>query len=250
MSRVPHADDAAREVARLATRYELPAGAGEQLLSLVELLARDPLAPTTVREPHQAVDDHLADSLVALELDVVRSATTIADLGAGAGFPGLPLAIALPRSKVWLVESSTRKCRFIERAIAMCRVSNACAVHARAESWTDGLARFDLVTARALAPLAVVAEYAAPLLRVDGALVAWRGRREPDSEAAASLSAKQLGLKPAEPIRVAPYRAAKHRHLHLMFKVRETPPGFPRRPGMAQKRPLGAALPASDRRPR
>ena len=80
----------------LAANYGLPATATGQLARLLELLASDPSAPTTVREPEAAVDDHLADSLVALELDPVRSATRIADVGAGAGFPGLALAVARP----------------------------------------------------------------------------------------------------------------------------------------------------------
>ena len=101
---------------------------------------------------------------MALELAEVRGATAIADLGAGAGFPGLPLAIALPGAQVRLVESNGRKCAFIAGAIEACELPNAMPVHARAESWPEGLGACDLVTARALAPLAVVAEYAAPLL--------------------------------------------------------------------------------------
>ena len=105
-----------RAVLALVDRYGLEPEMGDQLGSLVAVLVADPLAPTTVTDPARAVDDHLADSLVALELPEVRSATAIADLGAGAGFPGLPLAIALPGAAVALVESSTRKCEFIERA--------------------------------------------------------------------------------------------------------------------------------------
>lgn len=227
-------------ITALIGRYGLSERATQQLRSLLRILSDDPLAPTAVRDPTRIVADHFADSLVALDLVQVRSATAIADLGAGAGLPGLPLAIALPDSSVALVESSARRCEFIERAIAECRLSNAAVVHFRAEAWPEGLARFDLVAARALAPLAVVIEYAAPLLRVGGTLVAWRGRREPDAEAAAAHAAVQLGLEPGEIRPVRPYPGAQHRHLHLMSKVMDTPPGFPRRPGMAVKRPLSA----------
>jgi 16S rRNA (guanine527-N7)-methyltransferase len=215
--------------------------------ALVRLLASDPEAPTTVRDEAKVVDDHIADSLVALDLDEVRAAETIADLGAGAGVPGLPLAIALPGASVALVESNGRKCAFIDRAAAVCGLTNADVVHARAESWADGLGRCELVTTRALAPLAVVAEYSAPLLRLGGSLVAWRGARDEAAEAEAARAAAELGLEPAEPLHVVPYPAAKHRHLHVMLKVRETPAGFPRRPGVARKRPLGA--PRSSRGP-
>ena len=206
---------------------------------LAERVAGDPEVPTTVTDRAGILRDHLADSLVALELPEVRAATAIADLGAGAGFPGLPLAIALPDATVSLVESNGRKCAFIAAAIEAGSVGNAAAVHARAESWPQGLGSCNLVTARALAPLAVVAEYAAPLLAMGGWLVAWRGRRDPDDEAAGARAAAELGLDPGAVTRVEPYPGALHRHLHLMHKVAPTPERFPRRPGMARKRPLG-----------
>ena len=244
---MPNTSGVDPKISDLVDRYGLPEAAGERLQVLLRLLTEDPTAPTAVHEPARAVDDHLADSLVALELDQVRSASTIADLGAGAGLPGLPLAIALPASNVSLVESSARKCDFLGRAVSECGLQNADVVNARAESWPEGLGRFDLVTARALAPLAVVVEYAAPLLRVGGTLVAWRGRRESEAEAAAARAAAEIGLEPAGIRAVRPYPEAQHRHLHLMSKVMETPAGYPRRPGMASKRPLGARRRPSDR---
>jgi 16S rRNA (guanine527-N7)-methyltransferase len=225
----------------LRDRYGLSDGQARELDVLVECVAADPDAPTTVTNPSAILRDHLADSLVALELPEVQGARAIADLGAGAGFPGLALAIGLPGAQVSLVESNGRKCAFITRAIEACGLSNATAVHARAESWPEGLGSCDLVTARALAPLAVVAEYAAPLLDIGGWLVAWRGRRDPEDEAAGARATGELGLQVGPVMRVAPYPGALHRHLHLMHKVTPTPDRFPRRPGMARKRPLGGA---------
>jgi 16S rRNA (guanine527-N7)-methyltransferase len=233
--------DVDARLAALAERFALSEDAARRLGLLQRLLVDDPLAPTAVRDPVKVIDDHLADSLVALELAEVRSAGHVADLGSGAGVPGLPLAIALPQASFALLESASRKCAFLERAIASCEIPNARAVHARAETWPEGLGAFDLVIARALAPLAVVAEYAAPLLAVGGTLVAWRGRRDPTAEQTAARAATQLGLDPREIRQVQPYRGAEHRYLHLMSKVTETPSGFPRRPGMAIKRPLGTA---------
>ena len=176
---------------------------------------------------------------VALDFGVVRSASTIADLGSGTGIPGLPLAIAVPGVEVALVESIARRCAFLERALDACGISNARVVQTRVEAWTDGLGGFDLVTARALAPLGVVVEYAAPILRLGGTLMVWRGRRDPRDEEIASNAAAELGMEPRDIVSVQPYPAAKQRHLHLMSKVTETPRGFPRRAGMALKRPLG-----------
>ena len=167
-------------VRRLAARHGLPDPAAERLAVLLGLLADDPLAPTAIRDRPRVLDDHLADSLVALELPEIRGARTLADLGSGAGLPGLPLAIALPEATVALVESSARKCAFIERAAAACGLENVEVEHARVEAWPEGLGRFDVVTARALASLEVLVEYAAPLLVVGGTLVAWRGKRDPE----------------------------------------------------------------------
>lgn len=228
------------ELASLAERYGLPEAAVAQLTALLDALAGDPHAPTTVRDREQAVDVHLADSLVALELPDVRDAAAIADLGAGAGFPGLPLAVALPAAQVSLVESIARKCAFIRAAADAAGLANAEVVCERAEAWRAGIATRDLVTARALAPLAVLAEYAAPLLREGGVLVAWKGRRDTQEERDASAAAYELGLALEEIRPVRPYRGAEHRHLHVLRKVAPTPDRFPRRPGMARKRPLGA----------
>jgi 16S rRNA (guanine527-N7)-methyltransferase len=225
-------------LAALVERYSLPDRAGRQLGALVELLAGDPAAATAVRDRKRVVDEHIADSLAGLELAEVRAATSIADLGSGAGVPGVPLAIVLPAARVALLESNGRKCGFIARAVSVCEIGNAQVVNARAESWTEGRARHELVTARAVGPLVVVAEYAAPLLREGGALVAWRGRRDREAEAAADKAAAQLGLEPGEVHAVEPYPGARHRHLHVMRKVAPTPQRFPRRPGMARKRPL------------
>ena len=225
----------------LAARYALPDPAATRLAGLAALLASDPLAPTTVRHPRRVLEDHLADSLVALELPQLAAAGELVDLGAGAGLPGLALAIARPALAVTLVEGNARKCEFIARAASSCGLTNTRVVAARAEAWPAGIGRFDLVTARALAALEVVAEYAAPLLRPAGVLVVWRGRRDPDSEARAARAARILGLEAADPIAVRPYVAAAHRHLHVFAKTGPTPERFPRRPGVARKRPLGAA---------
>jgi 16S rRNA (guanine527-N7)-methyltransferase len=210
-----------------------------RLRELHRLLVEDPLAPTAVRDPAKVIDDHLADALVALELEAVQQAEQLADLGSGAGVPGLPLAIALAGAGVALVESASRKTAFLERAVGVCRVANARVVHARAEAWPEGIAAFDVVTARALAPLEVVVEYAAPLLMIGGTLVAWRGRRDPVVEGRARTAAEILGLTIADPVLTHPFLGASNRYLHVMVKVRHTPERFPRRVGVAGKRPLG-----------
>lgn len=232
------------QLAALGGRYGLPAESTDRLRSLLRILTEDPLAPTAVHDPVKAIDDHLADSLVALEVAQIRDVGTIADLGSGAGVPGLPLAIAMPETHFSLVESSARKCDFILRAVDACELHNVEVVNSRIEQWS---AQVDLVTARALAPLEVVVEYAAPLLSVGGLLVAWRGQRDASAELAATKAAQIIGLEPGEIRSVKPYPAARNRYLHLMSKVMDTPDRFPRRPGIALKRPLGSEATSSDR---
>jgi 16S rRNA (guanine527-N7)-methyltransferase len=222
----------------IGDRHGLEAGRRDALARLLELVREDPTAPTTVRDPAAAVDAHVADSLAALDLQAVRDARTIADLGAGAGFPGLPLAIALPDVTVWMVESSSRKCAFLRRAAAITGVENAEVVCERAETWAPRAV--DVVTARAVAPLAVLVEYAAPLLALGGTFVAWKGAPEPAEVLDGSVAATHLGLAVGDIVDVAPFSGADRRKLYLYSKVSETPAGYPRRPGMARKRPLSA----------
>jgi 16S rRNA (guanine527-N7)-methyltransferase len=235
---VPVTRDVANRLADLADRYGLRAAAADRLGLLLELVAAEPSSITAVREPAQGVDVHVADSLVALELLEARDARRIADLGSGGGFPGLALAIALPDAHVALVESVGRKVAFLRTAIERVELSNASAIQARAEEWPEGIGAHDLVTARALAPLSVLIEYAAPLLEVGGSLVAWKGARdlaeEHDGRAAAvALGMGDLAIRP-----VRPFLGARDRHLYLSSKVSDTPPGYPRRPGTARKRPI------------
>jgi 16S rRNA (guanine527-N7)-methyltransferase len=229
---------AAPRLRALGERWSLDAQQLSAIDRAVDLLARDSMAPTSVNGP-QALDVHIADSLSALALDTVLRAREIADLGSGAGFPGLVLAIALPRARVALVEANARKCAFLERICSAAGVGNARVVPARAEEWAAGLGVNDLVTARALAPLGVICEYAAPLLARGGSLVAWKGAISPAESESAARAAAELGLAPGEVVRTEPYAGSVSHHLHSYRKVAPTPPGFPRRAGVARKRPIG-----------
>jgi 16S rRNA (guanine527-N7)-methyltransferase len=226
-------------LATLAGRYGLNRAQMAQLDVILCELQGDEHAPTTVRDAGRATDVHLADSLSALEVEAVTAAGQIADLGSGAGFPGLALAVALPGAEVNLVESQRRKCEFLERVCLAAGVENARVVLARAEEWSDGISRNDLVVARALAAQSVVLEYAAPLLKTGGTLVDWRGIRVPAEEDVADHAAAMLGLRRTDVRRVVPFAGAKDHHLHVFVKAQETPARFPRRAGVARKRPLG-----------
>jgi 16S rRNA (guanine527-N7)-methyltransferase len=205
----------------------------------VDALA-DHSAPTSVHDPTEVRDVHIADSLAGLEVRAVREAARLADLGSGAGLPGLVLAIARPDAEAVLVESVGRKCAWLERTVGELGLTNVRVACARAEELEEG--DFDVVTARALAALPVLCEYAAPLLREGGVLVAWKGAVDATEEADGLHAAGVLGLEREDVRAVVPYPGSERRTLHVFRKVAPTPAGYPRRPGMAAKRPLTAPV--------
>jgi 16S rRNA (guanine527-N7)-methyltransferase len=209
--------------------------------ALLEMLAevRAPVSASTVS---RARNVHIADSLAGLELEPLRSAERIADLGSGAGLPGLVLAAALPPARVDLIESVSRKCEFMRDAIGRMRLRNATVVCGRSEDWAsaEGREAYDAVTARAVGRLATLAELASPLLRDGGVLAAWKGGRPENEEAELARALERLALEPLEIRSVQPYRGSRDRHIHLLRKNGPTPKNLPRRPGMAAKRPFGS----------
>jgi 16S rRNA (guanine527-N7)-methyltransferase len=211
---------------------------------VLELLAADPASLSSVRDPGQAWKVHVDDSLSGLEL--VGRPARLADVGAGAGFPGVALAAALPETEVDLIESVGRKCGFMRRAIEAAGIANARVVCVRAETWASrpppegGREAYDVVTARAVGRLSTLAELASPLLVERGALVAWKGRRDEGEEAELERARDLVGMVVERVEWVGPYAGSQNRHLHLLRKVGSTPAGLPRRPGLAKKRPLGA----------
>jgi 16S rRNA (guanine527-N7)-methyltransferase len=225
--------------ARPPARLDPPAHAA--LERILDLLAHERASVSSVIDPAQAWKVHVADSLSGLEVAGLRQATRIADIGSGAGFPGLVLAVALPTAQVDLIESVGRKCDFIRRAIAAAGIANAKVINARSEDLARGEGReaYDAATARAVGRLSTLAELASPLLAEDGVLVAWKGRRDAAEEAQMEVAAAQLAMRPERVLEVGPYAGSRHRHLHVLRKSGPTPADLPRRPGMAKKRPQG-----------
>jgi 16S rRNA (guanine527-N7)-methyltransferase len=219
------------------------------LEAVLAMLAEDPAAPSAVRDPERAWRVHVADSLTGLEVEARRAARRVADLGAGAGFPGLPVAVARPECRVDLIESVGRKCEFIREAIQRAGIGNAEVVCGRSESWAaepppdGGREGYDAVTARAVGRLSTLAELASPLLVQGGALIAWKGRRDAEEEAELRRACARLAMEAEEVRWVGPYAGSRHRHLHVVRKTGPTPANLPRRPGMAKKRPPGAISP-------
>lgn len=223
---------------------ELEPAARRSLETVLGLLAAERASVSSVVD-ERAWRVHVDDSLTGLEVPELRGAERIADIGAGAGFPGLVLAAALPDARVDLIESIGRKTSFIERAASEAGIANAHAVTARAEDVAreeppaGGRESYDVVTARAVGRLSTLAELASPLLKEGGVLIAWKGRRDADEEAQASRAAGSLAMRPETILDVGHRAGSEHRHLHVLRKSAPTPPDLPRKPGMAKKRPRG-----------
>ncbi len=164
---------------------------------------------------------HVSESLDALEV-VRRFEGPIVDVGSGGGAPGIPLAAALPERQVTLLEANGRKCAFLREAARA--FPNVTVVQGRAEEQEPD--RFGIAVAKALAPPAVAAEWCLPLVAPGGAAILYVG---PTAEAAAvSRVSERIGGGAAEQVP----------GLLVLPKLEPTPPGFPRRPGVAKKRPL------------
>lgn len=211
-------------------------------MRVLALLEGEKASVSSVRAPAEAWRVHVADSLTGLEVPELRAAKRIADVGSGAGFPGLVLAKVLPGAQVDLVESVGRKCEFMRRAAEAAAAENVRVLCGRSEDLAsgDGREAYDVVTARAVGRLATLAELASPLLSEGGVLVAWKGRRDPDEEEEATRAAGRLAMEPEAVHEVGATAGSHHRHIQVLRKSGPTPDGLPRRAGIAKKRPFGA----------
>jgi 16S rRNA (guanine527-N7)-methyltransferase len=194
-----------------------------------------------IREPEAIAREHVLDSLSALTLLRRAGVTEFLDIGSGAGYPGLPLAVALPATRAVLVESIAKKARFLSAAVAAVGLADRVAVAAtRAETLAANTAyrgRWQAVLARAVADLTELAEISLPLLRAGGLLVAWK-RLPMDAELArAARAVRQLGGRLAGYERVDVPGLDDH-VLAVVEKVGVTPPEFPRDPAARRRRPL------------
>ncbi|SRR5579884_94249 len=187
---------------------------------------------------------HMLDSLagcVALPRPVLQGRLSVVDVGAGAGFPAIPLAIARPRWRLTAVESTGKKCRFLEFAARELELTNLSVACDRAENLgqSDLRQSFDLGVARAVAATAVLLEYCVPLVSVGGHILLYKkgDLRQELRQASRAMTSMGVVLRAEIPIPKEFPVGDDHRML-LFEKVANTPAGFPRRPGVPRSRPL------------
>ncbi|MGK2879029.1 MAG: 16S rRNA (guanine(527)-N(7))-methyltransferase RsmG [Solirubrobacterales bacterium] len=200
------------------------------------------ISGTAIKSASEARKIHVADSLAGLKVAAIQDAKSIVDIGSGAGFPGLVLAVMLPDTQITLVDSVRKKMEAAGRFARELELENLECVWGRAEEiaaiGSPHREAYDVVTARALAQLGVLLEYSAPLLRENGHLVAWKGSPEQPELAAAEASAEILGFETGELTETKPFKGSRARHFYIAKKIRPTDKRFPRRAGVALKKPL------------
>lgn len=193
---------------------------------------------TAVPESEFAIR-HFADSLLPLaEPGLFPDGASLVDVGAGAGFPGMPLAIVREDLSVTLLESQRKKCLFLREAVIQLGLSDTRVLCARAEDAARGLERevFDLATVRAVAPLRVLAEYLLPLLRRGGRMLCWKGPSLLEELPDAANALQVLGGRAVHRFTL-PIPGRVH-YIQVIEKTGPTPPEYPRRPGIPAARPL------------
>jgi 16S rRNA (guanine527-N7)-methyltransferase len=197
------------------------------------------------REGSRLRSRHIDDALALAEVRSPRPGEQWADLGSGAGLPGLPLAARYPDTDFTLIDAQQRRLAWVTAVAAELGLTNLTTVHARLEDFGRGpeRERFDVATARALGPLPVVAELGLPLLRIGGLLIVPRGRPE---EAELREARDACGLLGGEVTSVVPNPASPIDPVGfvvIMAKTVPTSPRFPRRPGVPARNPLGRSRP-------
>lgn len=183
---------------------------------------------------------HFADSVLPLlNAGLFPFGSKLVDVGSGAGFPGLPIAVLRPDMKVTLLDSLKKRCLFLETAAAEMGLKNVEVVHARAEdaSGANYRERFDLATARAVAPLNVLCEYLLPFVKCGGRAICWKGPALQSELKAGAVAAEILGGRLTETIRL-PLEGREH-YIQVVAKEKRTPGIYPRQAGTPGKQPLG-----------
>ena len=195
---------------------------------------------TAITAPADIAVKHFLDSFTAVAVRTWNGRERIIDVGSGAGFPGLALRIALPRTRLTLVESMGKKARFLEEVTSALGLGDVDIRNERAETLAHARRdRYDVGTARAVGTLGAIVEYLLPFLRVGGDAIAWKGRVDGElasaKKACASIGGEIVTITPTAELGLA--AVLPGRSLVLIRKIRETPSRYPRSAAEAKRRP-------------
>jgi 16S rRNA (guanine527-N7)-methyltransferase len=215
----------------------------EQFMTYMSLLLEwnEKMNLTAITEEREVILKHFADCLSLVPYLKITESTKIIDVGTGAGFPGLPVKIACPSVSMTLLDSLQKRIGFLEEAIQSMGLREVACVHSRAEDGGQNplyREQFDYCVSRAVANLAVLAEYCLPFVKVGGTLAALKGPDALDEIKEAKGALEKLGGKVTEVIDVTiPFTELSHK-LIFIEKVAPTPKAYPRKAGKISKNPL------------
>lgn len=199
---------------------------------------------TRITEENDVYLKHFYDSLTGAlaEPRLQSAALTLCDIGAGAGFPSLPLKIAFPQLKVTIVDSLNKRISFLQELAAKLGLTGLTLVHDRAETFSAKKSphreKYDLVLARAVARLSVLSELCLPAARVGGELVAYKASAADAELADAAGAIRKLGGQVQKEYALTLPGTDEQRNIIIIDKVKATPQKYPRRPGLPNKKPL------------
>lgn len=194
---------------------------------------------TAITDKSEFVTKHFVDSILCYNFPEYQEAKTVIDIGTGGGFPGVPLAIASPEKKFILADSLQKRLKVIDELTAEAGILNTVTVHGRAEELAkkkEYRQSFDLCVSRAVANMAVLAEYCLPYIRVGGYLLAYKG---PDAESELQAAKKAVKILGGEFVRIqsAPLDGYDH-NIVVIKKIKDTPAKYPRKAGTPAKTPI------------
>lgn len=199
---------------------------------------------TRITEKNEVYLKHFFDSLMGAfaEPKLMTEELILCDIGAGAGFPSIPLKIAFPQLKVTIVDSLNKRIAFLDELVNKLGLSDITLVHDRAETFSDKKSshreQYDVVTARAVARLSVLSELCLPAAKVGGEFIAYKASAAATEIQEGGAAIKKLGGKIRETIKLELPESDEERNIILIDKVSETPKKYPRRPGLPNKKPI------------
>lgn len=196
---------------------------------------------TAIIDEKEFAVKHLIDSLTCLQAVSLKKGAGVLDVGTGAGFPGIPLVICRPDLVLTMVEATEKKVKFLKKVILGLDLQDVKAVHARAEDFGRKInfsEKYDVVVSRALAPLAVLAEYCLPPLRTGGIFIAMKGPYVKEEIKTAQNALTILGGVVQKTVDIKLPCLGDERKLVVISKVKATPDAYPRRAGIPAKKPL------------
>ena len=196
---------------------------------------------TAIRDTAGIRTKHFLDSFSCVLAWKANPPVNLIDIGTGAGFPGIPLKIIYPNTKVTLVESVGKKAMFCQHIVSLLGLERVEVINARAEElgqMREHRECYEWGIARAVARLRVLSEYLLPLVQVGGKMLAQKGETGPSEVHAAEEAIKLLGGEVRQLVPVTLPGVVEERHLVVVDKVATTPPGYPRKPGVPAKKPL------------